>query len=279
MTSVSDQMILSALGEDYDERGDVTSEAIFSIKHQSVFQLSANQSAILAGLEVFEKTFYLLDESIQINSSLSNASKLVKGQIICTLKGSARTILKGERTALNFLSHLSGIATVTNELVQLIENTGCVLLDTRKTTPNLRLFEKQAVIAGGARNHRFNLSEMVLIKDNHIAAAGSLKSAVAKVRFKYDASHKIEVEVQNKSQLEEAIESGVDIIMFDNWFPDELKSALKLVPKSIETEASGMISKGNIREYALTGVNYISSSYMVKNADWIDFSLSAIPSS
>ena len=154
-----------------------------------------------------------------------------------------------------------------------------MLLDTRKTTPKLRLFEKQAVIAGGAKNHRFNLSEMILIKDNHIAAAGSLKNAVAKVRSKHGVRYKIEVEVQDKLQLQEAIDSKVDIIMFDNWLPKELKAALNLVSKNIETEASGMISKENIREYALTGVNYISSSYMVKNSTWIDFSLSLIPSS
>ena len=274
--STVDKLILDALVEDCGELGDITAEAIFDVNHTSSFQLIVNENAVLAGLDVFKKTFKLIDETLNIKLDFSDADSVSKNSFVCSVSGKTRAILKGERTALNFLSHLSGIATKTNELVELIKHTNTVLLDTRKTTPNLRFLEKQAVLAGGGKNHRFNLGEMILIKDNHVNASGSLITAVLQVRKKYGSKFKIEVEVQNINQLKEAIDCNVDIIMFDNWSVEDLKTSIKLVPKEILTEASGQISKDNIKMYAETGVNYISTGYMVKNGSWIDFSLDSV---
>ena len=193
-----------------------------------------------------------------------------------SISGKVRSILKAERTALNFISHLSGISTLTQKMVRLIKNTSVTLLDTRKTTPNLRYLEKKAVLSGGAKNHRFSLSEMILIKDNHIAACGGVKNAILRARKKYNGKLKkikLEVEVSNINELKEAVLCSPDVIMLDNWKIRDLKNAVRLIPKKILTEASGLITLENIREYALSGVNYISTSYMIKNARWMDYSL------
>ena len=274
--TISEKLILSALEEDRGAAGDITSSSLFNKEHKSKFELIVNENAILAGLNIFRKTFTLVDKNILIETGLKNGDCIKKGDIVCNISGNTLAILFAERTSLNYLCHLSGIATATRELVELIKHTKTILLDTRKTTPNLRLFEKEAVIAGGAKNHRFNLSEMILIKDNHIAASGSIKNAILTERKFYKDKYKIEVEVRNFDELKEAVSYKPDIIMFDNWSVEDLKAGLKLIPEGILTEVSGQISKENIKDYAETNVNYISTSYMVKNSKWIDFSLNAI---
>lgn len=273
MSTLVGKTIKEALEEDLLPNGDLTSICLIPKKQRSLFELVVNENAVLAGMDVFIKTFNLLDKNIIVKSSLKDGDKIKKNQVIAFVSGSTLNILKGERTALNFISHLSGIATLTNDLVKLVKNTGVDLLDTRKTTPGLRGLEKNAVLAGGGKNHRFNLSEMILIKDNHIKASGGLKKAVQKVKEKYKNKIKIEVEVENVEELKEVINVQPDVIMFDNWRVEDLKKALQLVPGDILTEASGQISKENIRDYAEAGVKCISTSYMIKNAKWIDFSL------
>ncbi len=274
--AVSEKLILSALEEDKGQLGDITSINLIDKNHKSKFELTVNENAVLAGLNIFKKTFVLVDKDIVIKTNLNNGNPIKKGDIVCSLSGNTLAILFAERTSLNYLCHLSGIATTTQALVELIKHTKAILLDTRKTTPNLRLFEKEAILAGGAKNHRFNLSEMILIKDNHIAVAGGVKNAIFTERKFYKDKYKIEIEVQNFDELKEAISCKPDIIMFDNWSVEDLKIGLKLIPEGVLTEVSGQISKENIKYYAESGVNYISTSYMVKNSRWIDFSLNAI---
>ena len=268
-----EEIIKNALNEDLLPNDDLTSNCLIPKDQRSVLELLVNEDAVLAGIDVFAKTFNLLDKEISFRLNFNNGDKIEKEQIIASVSGSTLNILKGERTALNFVAHLSGIATATNQLVKLIKNTGVDLLDTRKTTPGLRELEKKAVLAGGGKNHRFNLSEIILIKDNHIKATGSVKNAVQKVKEEYGNKIKIEVEVENIEELKAVISSKPHVIMFDNWKQPDLKNALKLVPDDILTEASGQISIQNIRSYAESGVKRISTSCMIKNARWIDFSL------
>ena len=281
MDRFQEQIIFNALNEDLLACGDITSNCLIPEDHKSTFKLIVNEDAILAGLDIFVRTFKLLEKnknSIVVRSDFKDGDKIKKTSVIATISGFTKNILKGERTALNFICHLSGIATLTYKLVNLIKNTGVVLLDTRKTTPGLRCLEKKAVLLGGGKNHRFNLSQMILIKDNHIDVTCDLEKAVKKSRKCYGKKYKIEVEVRNLKELKTAISSSSkpDIIMFDNWKVKDLKKALKLVPKHIRTEASGQISLENIKEYAKTGINYISTGYMIKNAKWVDFSLNAV---
>ena len=273
--AVSEKLILSALEEDKGNIGDITSNILIEKNHKSKFQLKVNEDAVLAGFNIFKKTFELVDKNVLLETNFKNGDFIKKEDIVCNISGNTLAILFAERTSLNYLSHLSGIATATRELVELIKYTKTILLDTRKTTPNLRLFEKEAILAGGAKNHRFNLSEMILIKDNHIAVAGGVKNAILAERKSYKDKYKIEVEVNTLDELKEAIFCKPDIIMFDNWNVKDLKEGLKLIPEEISTEVSGEISKENIKDYAECGVNYISTSYMVKNSRWIDFSLNA----
>lgn len=270
------EIILNALNEDLLPNGDITSECLFPKGLNGTFQLIVNENAILSGIDVLKKTFELLDKNIIVKNFLNDGDEINKSQVIAEIYGETLSVLKGERTALNFVSHLSGISTLTRKLVSLIKNTNVVLLDTRKTTPGLRLLEKKAVTHGGGKNHRFNLSEMVLIKDNHIDECGGVTKAIKKIKEKYRNSYKIEIEVRNLNELKEAIASCVDVIMFDNWNLKDLKEALTLLPPDIKAEASGLINESNIKEYASTGVDYISTSYMIKNARWIDFSLESV---
>lgn len=268
-------ILTQTLNEDVLPDGDITSSCLIPNDHNSVFKLVLNDCAVLAGLEVFKDVFYLVDKNINIDFRFNDGGKANENTDIAFVSGKTQSILKGERTALNFISHLSGIATLTRKMVDLISSTGVQLLDTRKTTPTLRLLEKYALKTGGAVNHRFNLSEMILIKDNHIASCGGVKEAMLKAKEVFGGRLKIEVEVENIEQLNEIISLNPDVVMFDNWNVSELKRAVKLVPDDILTEASGQITPENIVEYANTGVRCISSSYMVKNAKWVDFSLGA----
>ncbi len=271
-----DDLLLIALNEDLLPGGDVTTDCLIDNNHKSDFELVVNENAILAGGSLFEEIFYTLDKNIKIVNNYADGNKLSRSTVVAKLSGSTRAILKGERSALNLISHLSGIASITRELVELIKHTNVILLDTRKTTPGLRSFEKAAILAGGGKNHRFNLSEMVLIKDNHIKNVGGVKKTILKVRECYKDKYKIEVEVNDIHELEEALECNPDVIMLDNWEIPDIKKALKLIPKNIPIEVSGQINKKNILEYAELGVNYISTSYMIKNTKWVDFSLNAV---
>ena len=273
------KIILEALEEDLGPKGDITSDLVIPSAQKGLFELIAKEDLVISGLDVFEDVFKLLDKNISVKKFFRDGNEIKKNKIVVQVYGQTINILKAERTALNFISHLSGIATLTKEMVDLIKNKHVTLLDTRKTTPNLRLFEKKAVLSGGAKgakNHRFNLSEMILIKDNHIAACGGVKKAISKVKKKSNDKSgklKLEVEVSNVKELKEAILCNPDVIMFDNWNVKDLRDAVKLVPEKICTEASGLITPQNIKKYSLTGVNCISTSYMIKNARWMDFSL------
>ena len=276
MNYAFEQVIMNALNEDILEAGDLTTDCIIKENYKSKFQLVINEDATLAGFDLFKNTFFKLDKDIVIDSNFTNGDRIKKDEIVAYVSGNINAILKGERTALNFISHLSGIATLTNILKDKIKHTKAILLDTRKTTPLLRALEKEAVIVGGGQNHRFDLSQMVLIKDNHIDAAGGVSKAISCVKECYDSRYKIEVEVRDLKELNEAITLNPDVIMFDNWNLQDLKKGIKLVPANILTEVSGQINEMNIKDYAEVGVNYISTSYMIKNAKWIDFSLEAV---
>ncbi len=270
------EIILQALNEDLLPVGDITSSCLVLENQKSTFHLVLNENAILAGIKIFKDVFSFIDKDTSFKGVFEDGYTVDKKTIVVVISGNAQSILKGERTALNFLGHLSGIATVTRKMVDLIKDTDVILLDTRKTTPLLRAFEKYALRVGGAKNHRYNLGEMILIKDNHIANVGGVEKAILKARECYGNKYKIEVEVENLEQLKVAIRMKPDIIMFDNWNAGALGQAVKLVPDDILTEASGKIDPGNVLSYARTGVKYISTSYMIKNAKWIDYSLDAV---
>lgn len=270
-----EETVLRALNEDASFN-DITSKILTGGNKTSEFVLLVNEDAVLSGLELFKATFLIIDKTINVRINYSDGDFVHRGSNILKIFGEAKPVLQAERTALNYLSHLSGIATTTKLLVDKVKHTGVAVLDTRKTTPGLRIYEKKAVLHGGGQNHRLNLSQMVLIKDNHITCFGGIKQALLKAREKYGNKYKIEVEVNNLDELKEIISLRPDIIMFDNWLPKNLKEAIKLVPQGIQTEASGQITLENILDYALCEVNYISTSYMVKNRKWVDFSLEAV---
>ena len=278
MEDLEKNIILNALNEDLLDGSDVTSECLIPREHKSSFELLVNEDAILAGLSAFKNTFLTFDSTLRVDSGFQDGDEIKAAQVIAAVSGNTINILKCERTALNLTSHLSGIATLTRKLVDLIKHTKATLLDTRKNTAGLRYLEKKAVLSGGGKNHRFNLTEMVLIKDNHISFTKNIKEAVSKTRKSYGEKYKIEIEVSNLQELKEAINTDVDLIMFDNWDVNSLKDGIKLVPNKIKTEASGQITPHNIKAYAESGVDFISTSYMIKNAQWIDFSLNALKS-
>ena len=271
-----EKIIQNSLEEDLGSIGDITSIACIPSNHTSLFELIVNDNAVLSGISIFEQTFKYLDKTIKVSFNFKDSDEIKPKDTVCTVSGNTQNILKGERVALNFISHLSGIATTTKELTKLINHTKTTLLDTRKTTPGLRVLEKAAVIAGGGKNHRFDLSEMVLIKDNHIKTAGGIKNAFQAVKNTYKNKFKIEIEVKDFKELNEAIECNPDIIMFDNWNLEDIRKYLKTIPKNQKTEVSGLITKENIKLFAEIGVDYISTSYMIKNSRWTDFSLNAV---
>ena len=255
---------------------DVTTIALGIKDSKTDFCLIANEDCILSGIDAFLKVFKSIDKNIKVKFNFKNGDYVSSKSIVANLSGPSNSILKGERVSLNLISHLSGISTLTNSLVERVKNTHVKILDTRKTTPGYRVMERLAVIHGGGHNHRFNLSDRILIKDNHIAEVGGISTALTLANSYLKKSKKkylIEIEVSNKKELFEAIKFKPDIIMFDNWSPNNIKKFISVVPKSISTEASGSINMSNIRQYASTGVDYISTSYMVKHKKWIDFSL------
>lgn len=268
----ADHLILMALEEDISSE-DVTTNAVMREAKQGRADLICKQDGVIAGLNVFQRVFELLDDKIQVKMYYKDGDNVKKGDLLAEVTGDIRAILSGERTALNFLQRMSGIATYTRSVVELLEGSGIRLLDTRKTTPNMRIFEKYAVKAGGGFNHRYNLSDGILIKDNHIGAAGGVAQAIRMAKEYAPFVRKIEVEVENIDMLREALEAGADIIMLDNMSHEDMKKAVEMVGGRAETECSGNITKENIAKLADIGVDYVSSGALTHSAPILDVSL------
>lgn len=257
--------------EDIGER-DTTSELIFSDAEQGELVFIAKEGGIFCGEEIIRTGFNLLDNNVVIDLEVRDGERFEIGQKLVTISGQVTTLLKGERVVLNLVQRLSGIATRTKEAVNIMDSTSTRIVDTRKTTPGLRMLEKYAVRCGGGFNHRFGLYDGVMIKDNHISFAGSISKAVEKVKSNLGHMVKIEVEIESKEQLLEAIEAGADVIMFDNRTPEEIKEWITLVPKGIVTEASGGITLENLDKYKHTGVDVVSLGFLTHTIQSIDIS-------
>ncbi|WP_077369377.1 carboxylating nicotinate-nucleotide diphosphorylase [Anaerosalibacter sp. Marseille-P3206] len=268
---IVDDIIKKALEEDCTFK-DITTSSIVKYNSNCQVELIDKENGIIAGLEVFERVFNILG-GVNISFNKKDGDYVNVGEVIGTIKGNAHNILVGERVALNFLQRMSGIATTTYKAVNLIVGTKAKILDTRKTTPNLRILEKYAVTVGGGYNHRFNLSDGVLIKDNHIDAAGGITEAIKRVKNNIPFGRKIEVEAENLEQVKEALEAGADIIMLDNMNIDMMEKAVKLVDKRCATEASGNISLDNINSIANTGVDFISLGMLTHTIKSLDISM------
>lgn len=267
-----DNLILLALQEDISSE-DVTTNSVMREYQKGTAQLICKQDGIVAGMDVFKRVFELLDEDTEVSIYVKDGHEVKNGQIMADVTGDIRVLLSGERTALNYLQRMSGIATYTNRVAKLLEGSKTKLLDTRKTTPNMRIFEKYAVRAGGGYNHRYNLSDGVLIKDNHIGAAGSVKKAIEMAKEYAPFVRKIEVEVENLDMVREAVEAGADIIMLDNMSPEMMKEAIQIIDGRAETECSGNVTKENIQNIIDVGVDYVSSGALTHSAPILDISL------
>lgn len=267
-----DHLIREALREDISSE-DVTTNSVMKEAVLGEVELLCKQDGIVAGLEVFERVFQLLDENTKVKFFCKDGDAVKNGELMAKVTGDIRVLLSGERVALNYLQRMSGIATYTNSVAKLLEGTKTKLLDTRKTTPNMRIFEKYAVRVGGGYNHRYNLSDGVLLKDNHIGAAGSVTKAVQMAKEYAPFVRKIEVEVENLDMVKEAVEAGADIIMLDNMSADEMKKAVELIDGRAETECSGNVTKENIGKVTAIGVDYISSGALTHSAPILDISL------
>ena len=272
MKLVADKLILSALDEDITSE-DITTNSVMPEAKPGEVDLICKEDGILAGLDVFKRVFSLLDKNTVFEFSKKDGDEIKKGEKIGVIRGDIRVLLSGERTALNFLQRMSGIATYTASVAALLSGTNTKLLDTRKTTPNMRIFEKYAVKVGGGYNHRYNLSDGVLLKDNHIGAAGGVKEAVKMAKEYTPFVRKIEVEVENLEMLKEALDAGADIIMLDNMSVSDMKEAVRLAKGKAETEASGNVTKENIKRLTDIGVDYISSGALTHSAPILDLSL------
>lgn len=272
MTLNVDELILSALREDISSE-DVSTNAVMPNAQKGKAELICKQDGVLAGLFVFQRVFELLDADIQVDFSFSDGDKVKSGELIGTITGDIRAILSGERTALNYLQRMSGIATYTHSIAALLEGSRVKLLDTRKTTPNNRIFEKYAVKTGGGYNHRYNLSDGVLLKDNHIGAAGGVKEAVRMAKEYAPFVRKIEIECETVEMVKDAVEAGADIIMLDNMSVEEMQKAIALIDGRAEIECSGNVTKENIERYISLGVDYISSGALTHSAPIMDISL------
>ena len=267
-----DDLILMALKEDISSE-DITTNSVMREKKLGTVQLICKQAGVIAGLEIFKRVFELLDRETVTKLYFKDGDKVKKGDLIGEVEGDIRVLLSGERTALNYLQRMSGIATYTNNMVKLLEGSSVKLLDTRKTTPNMRIFEKYAVKVGGGNNHRYNLSDGILLKDNHIDAAGGVANAIKMAKEYAPFVRKIEVEVENLDMLKEALDAGADIIMLDNMTPEMMKEAVKLTRGKAVTECSGNITKENIQTIIDTGVDYVSSGALTHSAPILDVSL------
>ena len=272
MLLAADKFIKMALEEDINSE-DVTTNSVMPHYQKGQVELICKEDGIIAGLQVFQRVFQLLDPKTEVIFDVQDGDIVQKGQHMATVVGDIRVLLSGERTALNYLQRMSGIATYTNKVAKLLEGTNTTLLDTRKTTPCMRIFEKYAVTVGGGSNHRYNLSDGVLLKDNHIDAAGSVKAAVLATKAYAPFVRKIEVETESLEQVQEALDAGADIIMLDNMTPDMMAEAVKLIDGRAKTECSGNITKENIEKITAIGVDYVSSGALTHSALILDISL------
>ena len=268
----ADPYLLSALREDISSE-DVTTNAVMKDAVPGEVELICKQDGVIAGLGVFKRVFTLLDASVTFDAFRKDGDKVQKGEKLGVLRGDIRVLLSGERTALNYLQRMSGIATYTRAIADLLEGSGIQLLDTRKTTPNMRIFEKYAVTVGGGHNHRYNLSDGVLLKDNHIGAAGSIKRAVELAKAYAPFVRKIEVETETLEMVREAVEAGADIIMLDNMDVETMKAAVALIDGRAETECSGNVTRERVAMLRDIGVDYISSGALTHSAPILDLSL------
>lgn len=267
-----DPLILGALKEDITSE-DVSTNSVMRTPTKGEVDLIAKEDGIICGLQVFERTFTLLDGATKVEFFVQDGDSVKKGQIMAKVTGDIRVLLSGERTALNYLQRMSGIATYTSQMVALLEGSGIRLLDTRKTTPNNRIFEKYAVTVGGGNNHRYNLSDGVLLKDNHIGAAGGVKQAIEMAKEYAPFVRKIEVEVETLDMVKEAVEAGADIIMLDNMSTEDLKEAIAYINHRAEIEISGNVTKESIARIKDLGVDFVSSGALTHSSPILDISL------
>ena len=268
----ADKLIMMALQEDITSE-DVSTNAVMPKAQKGKVDLICKQDGIIAGLDVYARVFTLLDDSTEVEFFCKDGDEVKAGQLMGVVTGDIRVLLSGERVALNYLQRMSGIATYTHEVAELLKGSKTTLLDTRKTTPNCRIFEKYAVRVGGGSNHRYNLSDGVLRKDNHIGAAGSITNAVRMAKEYAPFVRKIEVEVETLDQVKEAVEAGADIIMLDNMTTDQMRAAIDLIDGRAETECSGNVTKENIERLISLGVDYISSGALTHSSPIMDISM------
>ena len=272
MKMQADQLIRMALQEDITSE-DVSTNAVMLTATKGTVDLIAKEDGVVAGLDIYARVFTILDEKTEIDFHCKDGDEVKKGDLMATVTGDIRVLLSGERVALNYLQRMSGIATYTRQVAKLLEGSNVTLLDTRKTTPNCRVFEKYAVRVGGGCNHRYNLSDGVLLKDNHIGAAGSVTKAVQMAKAYAPFVRKIEIEVETLDQVKEAVEAGADIIMLDNMTPEVMKQAVELIDGRAQTECSGNITKENIQKIREIGVDFVSSGALTHSAPILDISM------
>ena len=267
-----DQYIWNTLREDITSE-DVSTNAVMPEDRQGKADLICKQDGIVCGLDIFKRTFELLDDTSRFEANFKDGDEVKKGDLLGVIYGDIKAILSGERTALNYLQRMSGIATITREYMKELEGTNTTLLDTRKTTPNMRPFEKYAVTVGGATNHRYNLSDGVLLKDNHIGAAGSITRAIEMARAYAPFVRKIEIETETLEQVEEAVKAGADIIMLDNMDNDTMRKAVEIIDGKAQTECSGNVTKERLKSIAEVGVDFVSCGVLTHSAPIMDVSL------
>lgn len=272
MKMQADQLIRMALQEDITSE-DVSTNAVMPTATKGTVELIAKEDGVIAGLDIYARVFTILDEKTEIDFHCKDGDEVKKGELMATVTGDIRVLLSGERVALNYLQRMSGIATYTRQVAKLLEGSKVTLLDTRKTTPNCRVFEKYAVRVGGGCNHRYNLSDGVLLKDNHIGAAGSVTKAIQMAKAYAPFVRKIEIEVETLEQVKEAVEAGADIIMLDNMTPEVMKRAVELIDGRAQTECSGNITKENIQKIREIGVDFVSSGALTHSAPILDISM------
>ncbi len=268
----ADELIMQALREDITSE-DITTNSVMPYYQLGEVELICKENGIIAGLEVFKRVFELLDDKTEVTLFAKDGDSVEKGQKLGVVRGDIRVLLSGERCALNYLQRMSGIATYTRQIADMLKGSSTKLLDTRKTTPGMRIFEKYAVKVGGGYNHRFNLSDGILLKDNHIGAAGGVREAIKMAKEYAPFVRKIEVEVENLQMLKEALEAGADIIMLDNMTIEDMEEAVKLCKGRAETECSGNVTKENVNRLINIGVDYISSGALTHSSPILDLSL------
>ena len=272
MTLNADELIRMALKEDISSE-DVSTNSVMPGDQAGEVDLICKEDGIICGMDVYERVFKILDEDTIVEKYVNDGDAVKKGELMAKVKGDIRVLLSGERVALNYLQRMSGIATYTNQVASLLKGSKTVLLDTRKTTPNMRIFEKYAVKCGGGQNHRYNLSDGILLKDNHIGAAGSITKAIEMAKAYAPFVRKIEIETETLDQVKEAVEAGADIIMLDNMDVETMKKAVEIIDGRAKTECSGNVTKENIKNIIDSGVDYVSSGALTHSAPILDISM------